>query len=354
MFKANDKLSIETNNSEAKRKILEYLFSIQNVECTILEDGTLKLIATAGNSVIKDTIAVVVMENLIGNVRMTPVTSNQNTEEPVKETENKTEEKSAEKPEQELENELKKGSRKRRKVSDSLYAKITEFMRGKEKVTKKEICKELGIESNKAGVYLTKLKKRGEIENISKGIWKLKDTEEDILKLFNKGWKLTKEEIEGRLKLPEEMILPLLEKMEKESKIEKVGEDEYIKKKNKFGIFDDDSYSKLLEYIMNREKFREDVLKAKFPDDAEKIPKLIENLLGRYIGEIKNETEKNYKVYLKGRILYYLKNNPGETFAGIKTKFNALSNQDISNAINIAVQTEELKKDGSLYYVVKM
>lgn len=169
-------------------------------------------------------------------------------------------------------------------------------------------------------------------------------TEQQVLNLFTTtGWQMTQEEVAKKLNAKPEVVVKVLNILVGNKKLQKEGE-VYKIHKSPFGIFEDKTYRVLLDYIMEQNHFVEAVIKNKFPQEAHKLEELLKQMGQKYIKEEQN-AKGSYNVYLKGRILYYVMKHPNTDLGDIRHAFPTISNQEISNAINIALRNKELKRD---------
>lgn len=171
-------------------------------------------------------------------------------------------------------------------------------------------------------------------------------TEQDVLNIFQaKGWQMTQEEVVKKLKAKPDTVVKILDTLVESKKLQKEGEN-YKIYKSPFGIFEEKTYSVLLDYIMGQSHFIEGGIKNKFPQEAHKLEELLKQMGQKYIQEQQN-AKGSYNVYLKGRILYYVMKHPNADLGDIRHAFPTISSQEISNSINIALRNKELQRNAT-------
>lgn len=303
---------------------------------------------------------------------------------PIKETEDKeVKEDTKEEPAKPIQ----KKDKKEGTVKERLYDLIQE----KGEVKNSEIIAELGIDANLVSRYLKQLAAEGKIEKIKVGHWRKKEAKDGevnsnagdgndeksekkkegesppekkdenyevlrqkVLALFQKGWKLTEDEIVEKLNIAKEDLNKILKELICERLI--VKEDETYKiYTNPFGVFEDENFQILLDFIMGRNYFFESQVIHRFPKEYKKLDELMERMGKNYLRRDMASPEKKYDVILKGRILYFFLKNPRETLVKFEKKYQNVSKKDIVNAIEAAIKNGELKKlNGNQYETIKM
>lgn len=375
----NNTVVLETKEEKAKRKILEVI-----EECTeltiLLHEEPLRMIVSLDNDIMINIIKMLIMESLFNAVTIQPyskvkgqqiapeTTKKQQSaeasmQEPMKEnTKEDTSKPSAEVSKEVSTQPAMKKTNKRQTTKDRTLL----FMQQEARVlSNAEIHAAVGSNISPQGTShnLALLCKQGKIEKVGRGYWKAKGveggaptaakgnkqensqiTEQQVLDLFTTtGWQMTQEEVAKKLNAKPEAVVKVLNILVGNKKLQKEGE-VYKIHKSPFGIFEDETYRVLLDYIMEQNHFVEAVIKNKFPQEAHKLEELLKQIGQKYIKEEQN-AKGSYNVYLKGRILYYVMKHPNANLGDIRHAFPITSNQEISNAINIALRNKELKRD---------
>ncbi len=386
----NNVVVLETKEEKAKRKILEVI-----EECTeltiLLPDEPLRMIVSLDNDIMTNIIKMLIMEDLLSAVTIQPyskaksqqiapeITKKQqsaetSTQEPMKENTKEDTSKHSAEVSKEFSTQL---AMKKTDKKQTIKDRILLFMQQEKRVlSNTEISVAIGnnISPQNLSYSLMLLCKQGKIEKVSRGYWKVKEetikqdkkvkqgeqetkeqatkqensqiTEQQVLDLFTTtGWQMTQDEVAKKLKAKPKAVVEILNILVGSKKLQKEGE-VYKIYQSPFGIFEDEKYRVLLDYIMEQNYFIEGSVRSKFPQEAHKLEELLKQMGQRYIKEEQNAKE-SYTVYLKGRILYYVMKHPNADLGDIRHAFPAISNQEMSNVINIALRNKELQRNAT-------
>lgn len=355
----NDNVVIYTKDKEAQKSIISFLLSsIESIKVAIT-DESIEVYGPFSDSTIDKIIKKVIMEEQMEVVTMSPKKEKES---------NEKQEVQEEKIKEEIQEKSQEGVIEEQEKSE-VKTKIYNFICEQQEITNAQVIEVFKVKPAFTSVTLKKLCDEGKIEKAGRGRWKLKDTEElkepentkvvvedslqtkqnatggqeqEVLKLLSNGRQMTEDEISNKTGYPLEEVSNILKKLLKSQEIKKVG-NEYKMKEDSFGIFKQDKYKVLLDYIMSASRFSIDKIRKKYPEEVGKLPELIEKLIPMYISEEK-DTPESYSVHVKGRILYFIMGKPNSTFDIIKLKFNLISTQDISTALNVAVREGKMER----------
>ena len=208
------------------------------------------------------------------------------------------------------EEKVKTTSKKRRcpTVTEKVKQYITD--NDLEKLNIKEISKAMNMEEYNVRNALSNLKKQKFVLNPSKGVWLIKK-EDTAEKKEDVGSEVEKEETAG----------------------------EEINNEIKKGIFLNEKYEEIIQYIMGKRRFSIEGLRNKFKIEEEKIPIVVKELLEKEY--IKEEMIGTYCVSLHIRMLYYILKNPRVTLAKISVEMPLEKKDEICKVLK---QLEENKK----------
>lgn len=234
------------------------------------------------------------------------------------------------------------------------------YIREKEAVKFGEITEKFKLEPSKTNNIIQRLKVRNLVINTPKGTlngygyWRIAKTrEQEILELLENGWIMSEEEIAVKTHMETKELSTVLKKMREDKKVKKV-EGGYQKQEDPFGVFNQSEYKILLDFIMSKSRFSIGQIESKYPEEVSKLDVLIEKLTSKYIREMK-DSPGTYQVHVKGRVLYFIMNHENTVFATIKMNMPLLSQQEISDAINMAIRAGEVvrSKEGG-HKVIRM
>ena len=230
------------------------------------------------------------------------------------------------------------------------------YIREKEVVKFGEIKEKFVLDGSKNNSILRRLQTRNLVVNntFKHGEWKIAKTrEQEILELLENGWIMSEEEIAVKTQIESEELSTVLKKMREDKKVKKV-EGGYQKQEDPFGVFNQSEYKILLDFIMSKSRFSIGQIESKYPEEISKLALLIEKLSAKYIREMK-DSPGTYQVHTKGRVLYFIMNHENTVFHTIKMNMPLLSQQEISDAINMAIRAGEVvrSKEGG-HKVIRM
>lgn len=239
---------------------------------------------------------------------------------------------------------------------DDIEKKVFYYIREKEVVKFGEIREKFVLDSSKTNCILQRLQRRNLIvKNIyRRGDWKIvKTREEEILEVLGNGWIMSEEEIAVKTYMESKEVSMVLKKMREDKMVKKV-EGGYQKQEDLFGFFNQTEYKVLLDYIMSKSRFSIGQIESKYPEEISKLNVLIEKLTVKYIREMK-DSPGTYQVHTKGRVLYFIMNHENTVFTTIKMNMPLVSQQEISDAINMAIRAGEVvrSKEGG-HKVIRM
>lgn len=372
---------IQTKEKDVKRKILAVIEKDTGLSI-LLHEEPFCMKACLDNDIVVNIIKMLIMEGLLNLVTIQPYSKAKGQKIVPTITKEDTAKNSKEASKQIVRQPAKKDACKKQTIKD----RILLFMQQEGRVlSNAEIKATVGDNIKLQNLYhnLKILYEQGKIEKVGRGYWKVRaegtikqGTEEQegqetkektvqteiseeirqqVLNFFQTtDWQMTKDEVVHKLNIEPEVVTPILDALVQNKKLQKEG-DNYKIYKSPFGIFENQEYRILLDYIMGQSHFLEGYLKSKFPQEYYKLENLLKQMEPKYIKEHK-DSKGSYDVYLKGRVLYYvLTHHNNVSLADIRHAFSTISNQEISNAINIAMRAKELKRDetGS-FMVLKM
>lgn len=231
---------------------------------------------------------------------------------------------------------------------------IYNFIKERKNVGFIEIVEKFKLERSKVANILQKLKRRDLVAHGSHGYWiTVKTKEEKVLDLLANGWRMSEEEISIKTGIDIKEVTTIIKKLLKEEKIKPIEED-YRIREDLFGVFKQEKYKVLLDYIMSISRFSIGRIRCKYPEEFHKLDELIQQLTPKYICEEK-DSPGAYTVYKKGIVLYYIMNHKNVTFSAIKANLNMLSSREILNVIDIAIKEGKLEKNANGgYKIIKM
>ena len=183
----------------------------------------------------------------------------------------------------------------------------------------------------------------------------LKEIKNKVEQCFKKGWIMSKEEIVEITQAREADVECIIEELLKKQRIAKVGEDEYKKVESLLNIFEDDDYKAILDLIMLNQKFSARRLRQMLPKEESKINEVLKQLNNKYIQLLPDRLGEEYKVYLRGRILYFILQNGEVSKTELYKHFSDEEDASIERMIKFAQNKQELEvtKNGN-YKVLKM
>ena len=369
---------IQTKEKDVKRKILAVIEKDIGLRI-LLQEEPFCMKACLDNDIVVNIIKMLIMEGLLNLVTIQPYSKAKGQKIVPTITKEDTAKNSKEASKQIARQPAKKDACKKQTVKD----RILLFMQQEGRVlSNAEIIATVGDNINLQNLYHTLriLCEQGKIEKVGRGYWiakaegTIKQGEEEqegqetkektvqteiseeirqqVLNFFQTtDWQMTKDEVVHKLNIEPEVVTPILDVLVQNKKLQKEG-DNYKIYQSPFGIFEDEEYKVLLDYIMERDHFLVMAVESKFPQEVDKLPTLLNAIGSKYLKEQKDQ-EGCYNVYLKGRILYYvLTHNNFVKLEDIRYAFPSESSQNIANAINASIHNKQMRRKGKCVFEV--
>ncbi|MFR2533657.1 MAG: hypothetical protein ACLTEH_05630 [Clostridia bacterium] len=129
--------------------------------------------------------------------------------------------------------------------------------------------------------------------------------------------------------------------------------DVQIKTVKQDNIYKNVDYESVVKYIMSRKKFTVEALRQKFPEDNERIPKIIKEMVKKdYIIEDR-ENIGSYYVELAIRIYYFIQKNPKTTIAKMKAEMPLEDAMEMQRKVKMGLESNILYKTEQGGYILK-
>ena len=187
-------------------------------------------------------------------------------------------------------------------------------------------------------------------------------TIQDKVRLYieKNGGQLDIEQMEKELKISRANIKTALTILKKKNILENPKRGFWIKVQvpietevNQDNIYKNVDYESVVKYIMSRKKFTVETLRQKFPEDNERIPKIIKEMVEKdYIIEDR-ENIGNYYVELAIRIYYFIQKNPKTTIERMKAEMPLEDAMEMQRKVKIGLESNILYKTEQGGYILK-
>lgn len=348
-------VKISTKDIEVIRTIIQVIQNYVGAKLIIPKDY-FEIKKDINNSLINRIITELVLNNQIDKVNIELISKKSNQLETTVQVENKKQKTSTNEDVKNV-----KSNTTLKPMRSENQKKICEYLQDGKERKNSELVKALNIKADILAQSLKALEKKGIVSKVSRGIWQLNSNQEEkaiqydnkiqydkeIIAYLSRGWKMTVTEFSKKLNIEYSTVKKILEDLEKEGVLERIGQNYEIARTK---IFDNEYFHPIIDYIMTRENFNKRRLKALYPDNELIIEYIINQLNGKHIRN--NPDTDFYVVINKSRILYCIKNHKISNNAQIKKYVEPIDARTINEIVKLAITKKEIELSRNGYYTL--
>ena len=171
--------------------------------------------------------------------------------------------------------------------------------------------------------------------------------ENEVMQLFERGWRITVEELMERFQMEEAEVKKILDRLVTQRKINQYTDGTFCKVKENADIFEIEKYKEILSFIMSSKTVNMYILGREFPNEAEEIVKMLEGKYLRY-----RPDSSTYLVLLNGRLTYFIYQKQKVTLAEIYKAFPKDDKAEIRRILDFLEEKRKIIRKGNI--VMKM